>query len=333
MDLRTDATKAAFFRCRHLVQQRLREMQDAWMIRKAEEIQGYADRNEMKNFFKAIKAIYGPCIKGSAPLLSSDGTTLLTEKSQILKRWAEHFRNVLNCSSAISDAAIDRLPQVDTNNDLDLPPSLPETIRAVQQISSGKAPGSDAIPPEVYKHGGPRLMAELTTLFQEMWRQGQVRQDFKDTTIVHRYKRKGNRQLRDNHRGISLLNIAGKIFARILLNCLNGHLQQGLLTESQCGFRRHRGTTNMIFAARQLQEKCQEMRTNLYTTFGDLTKAFDTVNRDGLWKVMQKFGCPERFTHMVRGTFSKFGVCRLQRVCLRLQSMTCYSRTTAPLTP
>ncbi|VDL90541.1 unnamed protein product [Schistocephalus solidus] len=65
---------------------RLREMQDAWMIRKAEEIQGYADRNEMKNFFKAIKAIYGPCIKGSAPLLSSDGTTLLTEKSQILKR-------------------------------------------------------------------------------------------------------------------------------------------------------------------------------------------------------------------------------------------------------
>ncbi|VDM00563.1 unnamed protein product [Schistocephalus solidus] len=133
---------------------------------------GYADRNEMKNFFKAIKAIYGPCIKGSAPLLSSDGTTLLTGKSQILKRWAEHFRNVLNCSSAISDAATDRLPQVDTNNDLDLPPSLPETIRAVQQISSGKAPGSDAIPPKVFKHGGPRLMAELTTLFQEMWRQG-----------------------------------------------------------------------------------------------------------------------------------------------------------------
>ncbi|VDL91372.1 unnamed protein product [Schistocephalus solidus] len=124
-------------------------MQDAWMIRKAEEIQGYADRNEMKNFFKAIKAIYGPCIKGSAPLLSSDGTTLLTEKSQILKRWAEHFRNVLNCSSAISDAAIDRLPQVDTNNDLEMPPSLPKTIRAVQQISSGKAPGYDAIPPEV----------------------------------------------------------------------------------------------------------------------------------------------------------------------------------------
>ncbi|VDL94543.1 unnamed protein product [Schistocephalus solidus] len=69
---------------------------------------------------------------------------------------------------AISDAAIDRLPQVDTNNDLDLPLSLPESICAVQQISSGKSPGSDAIPLEVYKRGGPRLMAELITLFQEM---------------------------------------------------------------------------------------------------------------------------------------------------------------------
>nr|VZI49993.1 unnamed protein product [Spirometra erinaceieuropaei] len=133
-----------------------------------------------------------------------------------------------------------------------------------------------------------------------MLRQGEVPQDFKDATIVHLYKRKGNRQVCDNHRGISLLNIAGKIFARILLNCLNNHLEQGLLPESQCGFRRHRGTTDMIFAARQLQEKCQEMRTHLYSTFVDLTKAFDTVNREGLWKIMQKFGCPERFTQMVR---------------------------------
>ncbi|VDM03157.1 unnamed protein product [Schistocephalus solidus] len=163
MNLRTDATKAAFLRCHRLLQQRLREMQDAWMFRKVGEIQG------------------------------SDGTTLLTEKSQTLKRWAEHFRSVLTCSSAISDAAIERLPQVATNNEQDLPPTPPETIRAVQQIFSGKSPGYDAIPPEVYKHGGPRLMAELTTLFQEMWCQGQVPQEFKDATIVHLYKRKGNR--------------------------------------------------------------------------------------------------------------------------------------------
>ncbi|VDM01297.1 unnamed protein product [Schistocephalus solidus] len=59
-------------------------------------------------------------------------------------------------------------------------------------------------------------------------------------------------------------------------------------------------TIDLIFDARQLHEKCQEIQTDLYSTFVDLTKAFHTVNRDGLWKVMQKFGCPERFTHMVR---------------------------------
>ncbi|VDL89109.1 unnamed protein product [Schistocephalus solidus] len=199
MDIRTDTTKAAFFRFHRLVQQRLWELLEAWMVRKTEEIQEHLDRNKRKNFSKASKGIYGLCIKETTVLLCSDGTTLLTEKSQILKRRAEHFRSVLNDSSAISDAAIDRLPQVDTNNDLDLPPSLPETIRAVQQSSSGKAPGSDAIPPEVYKHGRPRLMAELTTLFQEMWRQGQVPQEYEDATIVHIYKRKGNRQICDNH--------------------------------------------------------------------------------------------------------------------------------------
>nr|VZI50330.1 unnamed protein product [Spirometra erinaceieuropaei] len=275
-------------------------MQDAWTARKAEEIQGYVDRNEWENFFSVIKAVYVLPTKGNAPLLSADGNTLLTEKTQILRRWAEHFRGVLNRPSVISDAAIERLPQVETNVDLDLPPSLQETIRAVQQLSSGKAPGSNAIPAEVYKHGGPQLMDHLTALFQELWRQGEVPQDFKDATIVHLYERKGNRQVCDNHRGISLPNIAGKIFAGILLNRLNNHLEQGLLPESQCGFRRHRGTTDMIFAARQLQEKCQEMRTHLYSTFVDLTKAFDTVNREGLWKIMQKFGCPEQFTQMVR---------------------------------
>nr|VZI03307.1 unnamed protein product [Spirometra erinaceieuropaei] len=42
------------------------------------------------------------------------------------------------------------------------------------------------------------------------------------------------------------------------------------------------------------------MLTHLYSTFVDLMKAFDMVNREGLWKIMQKFDCPERFIQMVR---------------------------------
>ena len=126
-----------------------------------------------------------------------------------------------------------------------------------------------------------------------MWRKEAIPQYFKDASIIHLYKRKGNPQVCDNHRGISLLSIAGKILAKILLNRLNSHL-------GQCGFRKDRGTIDMIFTAKQLQEKCQEQNVDLYMTFVDLTKAFDTVSRDGLWKIMAKFGCPPRYIAMVR---------------------------------
>ena len=93
------------------------------------------------------------------------------------------------------------------------------------------------------------------------------------------------------------MSITGKILARVLLNRLNEHLERSwLLPESQCGFRKNRGTIDMIFTARQLQEKCQD----LYMTFVDLTKAFDTVSHEGLWKIMAKFGCPAKFIAMVR---------------------------------
>ena len=56
----------------------------------------------------------------------------------------------------------------------------------------------------------------------------------------------------------------------------------------------------MIYTARQLQEKCQEQNVDLYMTFVDLTKAFDTVSREGLWKIMAKFGCPAKVIAMVQ---------------------------------
>jgi len=57
-----------------------------------------------------------------------------------------------------------------------------------------------------------------------------------------------------------------------------------VVPESQCGFRRALSTTDMIFVARLLQEKCREQHRDLFIAFIDLTKAFDTVNRDLLCK-------------------------------------------------
>lgn len=42
-----------------------------------------------------------------------------------------------------------------------------------------------------------------------------------------------------------------------------------------------------------------EQHRDLYTAFVDLTKAFDTVSREGLWKIMEKFCCPSTFIAIV----------------------------------
>ena len=292
--------KEAFKKARRTVQAELRHMQDEWLSMKADTIEAYAERKDMKNFYSALKDVYGPSSSGSAPLLSADGNTLISDKEKILERWAEHFDNVLNRPSTINEEAIERLPQVPVDETLAEPPTEEEVSKAIKQLSSGKAPGADSIPAEIYASGGPKLKECLSALFTVMWNQEKLPQDLKDASIIHLYKRKGNRNSCDNHRGISLLSIAGKILARILLNRLNAHLEQDLLPESQCGFRAGRSTADMIFAARQLQEKCQEQNVGLYTTFVDLTKAFDTVCREGLWKIMAKFGCPAKFVAMVR---------------------------------
>ena len=56
----------------------------------------------------------------------------------------------------------------------------------------------------------------------------------------------------------------------------------------------------MVFAAGQLHEKCQEQNVDLYSTYADLTKAFGTVSREDLWRIMAKYGCPPKFITIVR---------------------------------
>ena len=71
------------------------------------------------------------------------------------------------------------------------------------------------------------LIQKLTELFQTKWQQEVIPLELKDAYIVHLYKKKGNRQSCDNHRGISLLAIAGKNLARVLLNRLIQHMEDG----------------------------------------------------------------------------------------------------------
>ena len=65
-------------------------------------------------------------------------------------------------------------------------------------------------------------------------------------------------------------------------------------------FRSNKGTVDMIFVLRQIQVKCREQNKSLYAAFVDLTKAFDTVSRDGLWKILARLGCPLKFLTIPR---------------------------------
>lgn len=294
----TQATKDRFKTARAELQRKLRQMKDNWWNRKAEEIQSLADRNDSGAFFASLKEVYGPRGSSAEPVKSIDGSVLITEKGKIMERWKEHFERLLNPDSSAEDDAGD-IPQMPVRNHMDKLPTMEELNLAIKQTKLGKAAGQDGIPAEVWRYGGITMRAQLLQLFCNIWSSGELPQDFKDAIIITIYKRKGDRTDCGNHRGISLLSIAGKILAKIL-QCRLQALAEDILPESQCGFRANRSTQDMIFTLRQLQEKSIEQRQSLYITFVDFSKAFDTVHRETLWKLLQRFGCPPTFIKVLR---------------------------------
>ena len=139
----------------------------------------------------------------------------------------------------------------------------------------------------------------MHSLVSACWASGEVPQEFKDAKITTLYKQKGDRGDCNNYRGISLLSVAGKVLARLLLSRLQ-KLAERIYPESQCGFRPGRSTIDMIFCVRQMQEKSREQQQPLHMAFIDLTKAFDLVDRESLFLVLGKAGCPPKLLSLLR---------------------------------
>ena len=291
--------KAAFRHSCSTLQRELRNLQNKWWIDLADTAQFCADTGAIRSFYECLKSVFGPRHMVQSPLRSLDGQTLHTDKTSILNRWAEHFQTLFSADRSVHDDALQRIPQQPEHTELDLPPTLDETIKAIKQLKSGKAAGGDRIPAEVWKHGGQVLHSKLHDFLTCCWEKGELPQELRDSVIITLYKNKGDKSDCSSYRGITLLSIAGKILARILLNRLVPTIAAKHLPESQCGFRSNRGTTDMVFVLRQLQEKCREQNKGLYITFVDLTKAFDTVSREGLWQILCRLGCPPKFLNMI----------------------------------
>ena len=114
-------------------------------------------------------------------------------------------------------------------------PPFDEVQRAVSLLSSGKAPGADGIHPEIIQHGGSKLLEARHEVIIIAWYAMAVPQDWKNTQLTALLK-KGDRHVYGNYRGISLLSIPGKVFARILLN-RSVKLAENVLLEAHSEFR------------------------------------------------------------------------------------------------
>ena len=99
--------------------------------------------------------------------------------------------------------------------------------------------------------------------------------------------------------GISLLSIAGKILAWVFLNQLT-NVSEANLPEAQYGFCPGHSMVDMIFSMQQVQEKCIGQNLDLYFIFINMTKAFDTVNREALWSVLVCYSYPQKFIQIIR---------------------------------
>ena len=96
-------------------------MKDQQWENKAKELQSFTDHNDSRSFYQAIKVVYGPSKQSTSQLLSKDSTSILTEKSEHLKRWQEHFHKLLNGPGIITTEALSRLHSQPILFELDAP--------------------------------------------------------------------------------------------------------------------------------------------------------------------------------------------------------------------
>lgn len=285
-------------RARKEVKQMARRCANEYWVELSGGIQTAAATGNIKAMYDGIKRAVGPTQNKSAPLKSSTGE-IIVDKGKQMERWEEHYANLYTRKSLVSQSALDAIEQLPIMHDLDALPTIEELNTAIDKLAAGKAPGSDEIPPDLIKQCKSVLLQPLYELLCQCWAEGEVPQDMRDTKIVTLYKNKGERSDCNNYRGISLLSIVGKVYAKVLLARLQ-KLAEQVYPESQCGFRAGRSTADMIFSVRQLQEKCREQNMPLYLAFIDLTKAFDTVSRDGLFVALSRIGCPPKLLSLIK---------------------------------
>ena len=92
-----------------------------------------------------------------------------------------------------------------------------------------------------------------------------------------------------------------------MLKILQARLQQYVnheLPDVQAGFRKGKGTRDQIANIRWIMEKARELKKNICFCFIDCAKAFDCVDHNKLWKILQEMGIPEHLTCLLRNLYA-----------------------------
>ena len=76
------------------------------------------------------------------------------------------------------------------------------------------------------------------------------------------------------------------------------------LTDVQAGFRKGRGTKDQIANIRWITEKAREFQKNIRFFFIDYATAFDCVDHNKLWKILQEMGIPDHLTCLLKNLYA-----------------------------
>ena len=194
-----------------------------------------------------------------------------------LDTYAEHFAKVF---SSETWKAPEHGQRITATKDLGL--THGDLSEAVESLPNNKAPGSDGITAEVLKLGGQALLSVMYPLYKAVRAWGVVPSNW-NTAVLHMiWKGKGRRDEIDKYRPIALTSIFRKVLEKTMIAQLQEY--EDRLDVAQGGFIKGKSTYDLILALDMIvKEQCRKKR-DCWQAFLDIKGAYDTVNRDILWK-------------------------------------------------